>query len=796
MYPKFKSLSMLLAMAAALSLTACKEEVFEGNDPAVEDGDYMYVSAAIALPSAGTRSATDEYDPEKPGQDGMTNSDEDLDYEWGYDYENDVRSLILLITNTNDEFIAYTAVNGITQAPAGYNPFDFVVNGEIKHSDLVEAYGENGPLKGNAPKKVRIYAYCNYTLELVDSLATLKQKDTKWLNWSGTVTESPSLAGQKPAITNTIWASRSFLMTNARMFETSFPTKITDWDDFADKNHPYRLTEDAEKDNSKDNYDQNELKPIYVERAAARIDFRDGSPKDNTYPLEIPVTSERPAEGEDTPATPAETKTPFNVKLTRMALVNMSNQFYYLRRVSNDGTTKATDKDGKDNNYTILGREWYNSENKTGNYVVDVNWDAKSQIKQPGSTTQGEKAITPENAADHFNFTLFEKEKKAGSEYYNYNRDGWYVDNIDEILKGKIDTWKDPRDYHIWRYLTENTIPAGIENQQTVQSTGIVFKGSILAGPNADYEYKETVMGVDGKTSEETVRYVSEEVELALLAAGKHLEFKADAKAMTKEEIEAVDAKAESKPAYNYPILYSFANRLYAGVEGLVKAAAVEEGEGSTLYFAVQEVLKNWYLEYEKPEEPKEGEAATPIKGTFKYYAQKPVAGNGKEVQTLTVKIYYDIITKGKTDLNTGFAQCDVQLHSDAFGKPDAPGYDPEEAAESLFMKLAPKFEITIYRVSNEEDGEGWGYYCYYFYWNRHNDNQKSGLMGLMEFDVVRNNVYKLAVTKIGQLGHPRIPEYDPDPVDPNDPDEDPTNYLQVQIEVLPWVVRVNDIEF
>ena len=795
MYPKFKSLSMLLAMAAALSLTACKEEVFEGNDPAVEDGDYMYVSAAIALPSAGTRSATDEYDPDKDGF-GDTNSDEDAngnpDYEWGYDYENDVRSLILLITNDKNQFVAYTAVNGITQAPAGYNPFDFVVNGEIKHSDLVEAYA-NGPLKGEGNKKVRIYAYCNYTLELVDSLTTLKQGDTTWVNWSGKVTESPSFAGQKPAITNTIWASRSFLMTNARMFETSFPDDITAWDDFADKNHPYRLTENAKDDNSAQNYDKNDLKPIYVERAAARIDFRDGSPKDNTYPLEIPVTSARPAEDDDTPAKPAETKTPFNVKLTRMALVNMSNQFYYLRRVSDNGTGKKLNDKGEDNGFSVLGREWYNSQNKTGNYVVDVNWEAKSQIKQPGATTQGPKAITPENAADHFNFTLFEKEKKAGSEYYNYNRDGWYVDKIDEILEGKPDTWDGPvgydYDYRIWRYLTENTIPAGIDNQQTVQSTGIVFKGSILAGPDADYEYKETVMGVDGKTSEETVRYVSEEVELALLAAGKHLEFKADADPMTKEDIEAADAKA----GYNYPILYSFANRLYAGVEGLVKAAAVEEGEGSTLYFAAQEVLKNWYLEYKKPEE---GQDATPIKGTFKYAPQQPTPTNGNEVQTLTIKIYYDIITKGETDLNTGFAQCDVQLHSDAFGKPDAPGYDPEEAAESLFMNLAPQFEITIYRVSNEEDGEGWGYYCYYFYWNRHNDNQKSGLMGLMEFDVVRNNVYKLAVTKIGQLGHPRIPEYDPDPVDPNDPDEDPTNYLQVQIEVLPWVVRVNDIEF
>ena len=52
---------------------------------------------------------------------------------------------------------------------------------------------------------------------------------------------------------------------------------------------------------------------------------------------------------------------------------------------------------------------------------------------------------------------------------------------------------------------------------------------------------------------------------------------------------------------------------------------------------------------------------------------------------------------------------------------------------------------------------DGVGYYFYYYYWNRHNDNELSATMGPMEFAVVRNNVYKLAVTGIAKLGHPRI---------------------------------------
>ena len=96
-------------------------------------------------------------------------------------------------------------------------------------------------------------------------------------------------------------------------------------------------------------------------------------------------------------------------------------------------------------------------------------------------------------------------------------------------------------------------------------------------------------------------------------------------------------------------------------------------------------------------------------------------------------------------------------------------------------------------------------YYVYYYYWNRHNDNLDPYNMGVMEFAVVRNNVYKLAVDKISRFGHPTPPdpsnpdpdpESDPDPVDPDDPDESVNYYFNVTVKVLPWTVRINNIEF
>lgn len=91
----------------------------------------------------------------------------------------------------------------------------------------------------------------------------------------------------------------------------------------------------------------------------------------------------------------------------------------------------------------------------------------------------------------------------------------------------------------------------------------------------------------------------------------------------------------------------------------------------------------------------------------------------------------------------------------------------------------------------------GGKYYAYYYYWNRHNalyTGANDGNMTPMEFGVVRNNVYKLAVTKVSGLGYPG--EDTPDPNNPDDPPTDKEGYFSVTVEILPWEVRVNDIEF
>jgi hypothetical protein len=111
----------------------------------------------------------------------------------------------------------------------------------------------------------------------------------------------------------------------------------------------------------------------------------------------------------------------------------------------------------------------------------------------------------------------------------------------------------------------------------------------------------------------------------------------------------------------------------------------------------------------------------------------------------------------------------------------------------------APKSAATLASAGfTGYSAEGGKYYTYYYYWNRHNDNGKNQDMGKMEFAVVRNNVYKICVDEIAKYGHPKPggDDPDPDPSDPGDPNEQGEYYFKVTAKVLPWVVRVNHVEF
>ena len=259
-------------------------------------------------------------------------------------------------------------------------------------------------------------------------------------------------------------------------------------------------------------------------------------------------------------------------------------------------------------------------------------------------------------------------------------RSQWYTSQISKVVKNK------GKGYHTWRYVTENTIP-GIELQQNGISTGIVFKGQIMATDKASRKLKDAI------------------------------------------------ANAKGNPAKD-PILYSYANTLYVTWEEVREKAFLTE-ENSRFY--------------------------------------KAVFGNEKKKKNITIK------SNGQTAVySTDKTSPDYlwqKWHEQNIGN---------EAFQANFRKAAKKAQFTLYQ-SNTDDYDAAGYYCYYFCWNRHNDNNDDTVTGPMEFAIVRNNIYKLSVTGINRLGHPRISENDPAPITPDTPDEKDSHYLTLSVEVTPW---------
>ena len=90
--------------------------------------------------------------------------------------------------------------------------------------------------------------------------------------------------------------------------------------------------------------------------------------------------------------------------------------------------------------------------------------------------------------------------------------------------------------------------------------------------------------------------------------------------------------------------------------------------------------------------------------------------------------------------------------------------------------------ELAEYSIKRFNKSQG-SYNCYYNYWIRHLDNGMPTYMGVMEYGIVRNNMYQITITSINGLG-----EGTPN-TDPEIPDEK-KGYLDATIDVDPWIVR------
>ncbi len=631
-------------------LAGCSSDELTGNEPGSEQNgsttDAVYMNVAVQLPvaGAGTRSTTEENGGSSDGE------------EVGKDYENDVKSLLLVLADKNNKFIAYGEEGGLDKITEG----KISATQKISKSTLATYYNNGEKTLTLDECKIYVYAFCNPTHELKNIIEGVANNNgefgkTDWYNAVGSVIETPS-SGQDNAVWGGAEHKQGFLMSTANATKAlkQIPVNLSDWDSYTSVDKAFNL---SGMNNAGSDKEINNGGAIPVERAVARFDFKDGSGDNNTY-----VVIKNKAEGEG-----ATEKTVMKIQLQKMALVNMSKAFYYLRRVSDNGLAENVEIGGTETDV---------------NYVVDT--DAAEKYDN--------SIIDKKEYDKYFNFCLGHVKDNTWAIDVDARRQ-WYTSNISDVLGNENDNWKD-KNYKIWRYVTENTIP-GEEIQKNGISTGVIFKGKMIAGDDANDSLAAALENASGNSATD-------------------------------------------------PILYLYSNNLYVTWKE-VRAAAILAGTTSEFY--------------------------------------KAVFGTPNNITPVAEKDGVDAVYSDDTN-SPDYLWSKWQIE------------DKENTEkQSAFKKAATAAKFTIYQ-SSQEAGEEPGYYCYYFYWNRHNDNGNNGVMGPMEFGVVRNNVYKLAVTKIERLGHPRISENDPDPVDPDDPDEKGDVYLKLSVEVLPWVVRVNNIEF
>ena len=416
----------------------------------------------------------------------------------------------------------------------------------------------------------------------------------------------------------------------------------------------------------------------------------------------------------------------------------MGKTFYYLKRVSNNGLNDGWNAAGSTNGWALCGAEkpWYT-----------LQTDGSLDQNRPGNYivdyfAQQKNAGISENFSTYFNYAFFDNDGTLNNGNFNTADQRWYVSEISDVLSnGNPDNWDNNGNkgtYKVWRYLTENVAP-GIENQVNGISTAVVFKGKMLASNDLKTDLTNLT---EGTAEYRNAKYLN-------------------------DLINAVNSKdASLGDSYKAPILYSYAGSLYCTWQNVYDAAVSASFSYTT--GPDGKIIPDWNR-------------------TNSLY--KAVFGNGltgyKLVDSDGKVIYNDGDEK---DLDQNSANYCWQMWNQA-NKPN----NGEILAK--YKKAVTDAGFTIYQRS-EDNREGWGYYCYYYYWNRHNDNGKNGIMGPMEFAVVRNNVYKLAVTHIARLGHPRISQNDPDSPKPDTPDESSDIYFTVDAEVVPWTVRVNDIVF
>lgn len=415
------------------------------------------------------------------------------------------------------------------------------------------------------------------------------------------------------------------------------------------------------------------------------------------------------------------------VRLDQVAIVNkLTSGTYLLKRVTPQLTNGYTDLPAEATNDLLLGNELAGNEGIALNYVIDP-WTRAKETIIPTSGNLNER-----DALVGANLTLYSTDATL-----SYDND-FVGDNYADMWSGfsgvvNLSSNNDATFPLHLAYTQENT--TSLKMQKNGYSTGALFKATYF--PKKWAVTKTTVSGT----------------------------------AIGKVEAEEIDYNGETDGT---------------GYDGISSSSTVP----ADFKFYVYE--GNIYKDYEA------------IFNEFVWTQQEPLNQN-----TDNIPIYsYSDFTKNNI---TGTKVADFFKHllagfSDPFGYIDFLKETYDTNKDGKYDNSDDDFsEDKLFDANDAIDGNDFltderkgkinavvlpydGGVCYYPYWIRHASNNISTKMSVMEFAIVRNNIYDMTVTGISGLGLSGAEKPEPDK-----DDEEDEYYFNVEIYVKNWVVRSND---
>lgn len=538
--------------------------------------------------------------------------------------------------------------------------------------------------------------------------------------------------------------ARDFVMTTHQMYQSD-----ADGSDLyvtaanSDPNHPAETT-------------------AYVERLAARIDMRFASD----------------LVGEKGASLKGNANTNDKVWITGYQVINqLVGGTYLLKRVTGNTasvTGSITDTDPNKHPSPYLGDEIWGNDNY--NYVLDP-WTRNKTFTAAGDDEEPKNfPMRINNSGAYYyeqagSYTQADANSQpidlAGGLYKNHFHKGMntadFMKGFDSPVVAIKDITTTENEYTPILYTQENTMD--VDQQKNGFSTGVIFEAEYA--PKYVSQYQES--GTDGGNYPQ----VKADVEYSTLTTKSFLVADYGRTGTTEKEDGGTSTITPSRKL-SADMRTIAALGLKKGSDATIVKAMFTDGEphwGENGKDDVQTVVS--------------GMSGGPLVVAFQNYLQgvldasESLDDNAKAA--LTWKAFVEASHSTSEDNKIPYVPTADEL-ANGIKASEGVGAKSETVVREELMK---NYNIAYYAAGTK------GGKNYLKYWIKHEPNgTDNDPMGVMEFAIVRNNVYQLSVTGIRDLGDP-LP-FTPGKDDPDTPDKTKDVYIVIQLYVKDWVKRSN----